>query len=121
MALAAEAEKLLETFQWLTDEQSKTIVDNEKEMAIVRQEIADVFIYLVRLADKLNVDIEKAVLDKIVLNERKYPVKLAKDNATKYNRGEDRIANCLTGFATARNHSQFHSPQKTCRATGVWV
>jgi hypothetical protein len=38
------------------------------------------------LADKLGVDIEKAVLDKITLNEKKYPVKLAKDNATKYNK-----------------------------------
>lgn len=86
MALAAEAAELLEIFQWLTDEQSKSIVDGEKEMALVRQEIADVFIYLTRLADKLGVDIEKAVLDKIAENERKYPVELAKDNATKYNR-----------------------------------
>ena len=86
MALAAEAAELLEIFQWLTDEQSKDIVDDEKEMARVRQEIADVFIYLTRLADKLDVDIEKAVLDKIAENEKKYPVELAKDNATKYNK-----------------------------------
>ena len=74
MALAAEAAELLEIFQWLTDEQSKSIVDDEKEMVLVRQEIADVFIYLTRLADKLGVDIEKAVLDKIAENEKKYPV-----------------------------------------------
>jgi dCTP diphosphatase len=86
MALAVEAAELLEIFQWLTDEQSKAIVDNETELALVRQEIADVFIYLTRLADKLGVDIEKAVLDKIAENERKYPVELAKDNATKYNK-----------------------------------
>jgi NTP pyrophosphatase (non-canonical NTP hydrolase) len=86
MALAAEAAELLEIFQWLTDEQSKAIVDDEKEMALVRQEIADVFIYLTRFADKLGVDIEKAVLDKIAENERKYPVELAKDNAVKYNK-----------------------------------
>ena len=86
MALSAEAAELLEIFQWLTDEQSKQIVNDEKEMARVKQEIADVFIYLTRLADKLGVDIEKAVLDKIEQNEKKYPVELAKNNTTKYNK-----------------------------------
>ena len=86
MALAAEAAELLEIFQWLTDEESKAIVDDEKDMVLVRQEIADVFIYLTRLADKLGVDFEKAVLDKIAENEKKYPIELAKDNATKYNK-----------------------------------
>ncbi len=86
MALSAEAAELLEIFQWLTDEQSKAIVDNEKEMELVSREIADVFIYLTRLADKLGVDIENAVLNKIAENEKKYPIELAKDNATKYNR-----------------------------------
>jgi NTP pyrophosphatase (non-canonical NTP hydrolase) len=86
MALAAETAELLEIFQWLTDDQSRRIVNDEKEMALIREEIADVMIYLVRLADKLGVDIEKAVLDKIALNEKKYPIDLAKDNATKYNR-----------------------------------
>ncbi|RJQ20813.1 MAG: hypothetical protein C4560_04500 [Nitrospiraceae bacterium] len=51
-----------------------------------REEIADVFIYLIRLADKLNIDIEKEALAKIALNEKKYPVDLSKDNAVKYNR-----------------------------------
>lgn len=86
MALAAEAAELLEIFQWLTDEQSKGIVHNEKEMARIREEIADVMIYLIRLSDKLDVDIEKAVRDKIELNEKKYPVELSRDNAVKYNK-----------------------------------
>lgn len=86
MALAAEAAELLEIFQWLTDEQSKEIVNNEKEMTMIRQEIADIFIYLVRLADKLGVDIEKAVHEKIEMNEQKYPVKLSRDSAIKYSR-----------------------------------
>ena len=55
-------------------------------MAQIKQEIADVLIYLVRLADKLNIDLEKAVLEKIELNEEKYTVELAKDNAIKYNK-----------------------------------
>jgi len=86
MALAAEAAELLEIFQWLTEEQSREIINNEKEMSLIKEEIADVVIYLVRLADKLGVDIEKAVLEKIALNEKKYPVELAKDNAKKYNK-----------------------------------
>jgi NTP pyrophosphatase (non-canonical NTP hydrolase) len=86
MGLAAEAAELLEIFQWLTDEQSKEIVHNDKEMVQIRQVIADVMIYLVRLADKLNIDVEKAILEKIELNEKKYPVELAKGNATKYNK-----------------------------------
>lgn len=87
MALAAEAaELLLEIFQWLTEDQSKDIVSSEKEIAQVKEEIADVFIYLVRLADKLNIDIEKEVFAKIKANKKKYPVKLSKNNAVKYNR-----------------------------------
>jgi len=86
MALAAEAAELLEIFQWLTEEQSKELVKNEKEMALVREEAADVFIYLARLADKLGIDIEEEVKKKIRLNEQKYPVELSKGSATKYNR-----------------------------------
>jgi NTP pyrophosphatase (non-canonical NTP hydrolase) len=86
MALAAEAAELLEIFQWLTDKQSKEIVSKEKEMSLVRQEIADIFIYLVRLADKLGVDIEKAVNEKIKMNEQKYPIELSRNNAVKHNR-----------------------------------
>jgi len=86
MALAAETAELLEIFQWLTEEQSKDIVNSEKEIAQAKEEIADVFIYLIRLADKLNIDIEKEVLAKIALNEKKYPINLSKNNAVKYNR-----------------------------------
>lgn len=86
MALAAEAAELLEIFQWLTEEQSKELVKNEKEMALVKEEAADVFIYLARLADKLGIDIEEEVKKKIRLNEQKYPVELSKGSATKYNR-----------------------------------
>ena len=50
MALAAEAAELLEIFQWLTEEQSKNITESEKDMSLIKQEIADVFIYLARLS-----------------------------------------------------------------------
>lgn len=86
MALVREAAELLEIFQWLTDQQSKEIINSEKQMALVREEIADVFLFLVRVADKLDVDIEKAALEKLEINAIKYPVKLSKGNAEKYNR-----------------------------------
>jgi dCTP diphosphatase len=86
MGLAAEAAELLEIFQWLTEKQSCEIIGNDKEMQHVREEIADVFIYLVRLADKLNVDIEKAVLEKVEINETRYPVELSRGNATKFSK-----------------------------------
>ena len=86
MALATEAAELLEIFQWLTEEQSKNIIKSKKDMDLVKEEIADVFIYFARLADKLDIDIEEEVLKKIALNEKKYPVELSKDNATKYDR-----------------------------------
>lgn len=86
MALAVEAAELLEIFQWLTEQQSKEIVTSEEQMSLVREEIADVFLFLVRLADKLNVDIEKAALEKIELNALKYPIELSRGKAEKYNR-----------------------------------
>ena len=81
MALTSEVGELNELFQWLTEEQSPNVDKDE-----IRQEIADIFIYLLRLADKLDIDIEDAVREKIKINAKKYPVDLAKGNATKYNK-----------------------------------
>ncbi len=86
MALVGEAAELLELFQWLTEQQSIEIVNDEKQMSLVREEIGDVFLFLVRLADKLEVNIEKAALEKMEINAMKYPVKLSKGNIEKYNR-----------------------------------
>jgi len=86
MALAVEAAELLERFQWLTEDQSNALHERPDDYAAVVEEIADVMIYLVRLADRLNVDLEAAVADKIRRNEAKYPVHLAYGTAVKYNR-----------------------------------
>ena len=86
MGLVRESAELLELFQWLTEQQSIDIVRSEKQMLLVREEMADVFLFLVRLADKLDVDIEKAALEKIKINEIKYPINLSKGNMEKYNR-----------------------------------
>ena len=82
MALSVEAAELLEPFQWLTPEQSCELSAEQREA--VRQEIADVLIYLIRLADVLDVDLLEAAADKLVLNARKYPVDKARGNAFKH-------------------------------------
>lgn len=85
MALAGEAGELLEIFQWLTEEQSRSICTTAKGKKKVEEEVADIAIYLARLCDKLGLDLNKAVMDKIAVNEQKYPVSKAKGNAKKYN------------------------------------
>ena len=87
MALIVEAAELVEHFQWLTEEQSQTLPP--KKLAEVEQEIADIQIYLIRLADKLGVDMEKAVNAKIELNEKKYPAEKVRGSAVKYNDCDD--------------------------------
>jgi NTP pyrophosphatase (non-canonical NTP hydrolase) len=85
-ALVVEAAELLEPFQWLKEEESRKLVDKPADYAAVCDEIADVLIYLLRLADQLDIDVEQAVADKMRRNAEKYPVALAKGNAVKYNR-----------------------------------
>jgi dCTP diphosphatase len=82
MALSVEASELVEPFQWLTEEQSAT-PDEAKRQAIA-SEIADVQIYLLRLADKLGINIEAAVAAKIQDNHRKYPADRVRGSAAKY-------------------------------------
>jgi dCTP diphosphatase len=81
-ALAVEAAELLEHFQWLTDAQSATLGPEVRKQ--VTLEIADVFLYLVRLADRLDVDLMDAARRKLAINAEKYPVALAKGSAKKY-------------------------------------
>lgn len=81
-ALAVEAAELLEHFQWLTEEQSRSLPPPKLEA--IRKELADVLIYLVRLADKLDIDLLAAARDKIAENAVKYPVEKAKGSMRKY-------------------------------------
>ncbi len=81
-ALAVEAAELLEPFQWLTEEQSRNL--SPEKLQAVRKEMADVLIYLIRLADKLEVDLLQAAREKIVENAAKYPVEKAKGSMRKY-------------------------------------
>jgi NTP pyrophosphatase (non-canonical NTP hydrolase) len=79
MALSGEAAEIIEHFQWLTEEQSRNLAP-EKQQA-VSLELADVLIYLIRLADKLNIDLIAAAYTKIQINEIRYPTARVKGDA----------------------------------------
>jgi NTP pyrophosphatase (non-canonical NTP hydrolase) len=81
-ALAVEAAELLEPFQWLTDEQGRDLPPDVR--ASVEEELADVLLYLVRLADKLDVELLAAARAKIVRNGEKYPVEKSRGSSRKY-------------------------------------
>lgn len=81
-ALAVEAAELLEHFQWLQHGRLDEL--GEARLREVKHEMADVLVYLVRLADKLDVDLVAAVQEKMVLNRAKYPADLVRGDARKY-------------------------------------
>lgn len=82
MALIAEAAELIEHFQWVDGSQSYIL--EEKTRQSVEEELADILIYLVRIADKLDVNLLKATERKIKINEKKYPVDKVRGSAKKY-------------------------------------
>ena len=82
MAMVSEVGELVEHFQWLTEEQSRHI--KKEKLPDIEEELADVLIYLVRLADKLDVDLIAVANKKIDRNAEKYPVEKARGSAKKY-------------------------------------
>ncbi len=82
MALIVEAAELVEHFQWLTHQESSTL-DTETHEAVA-MEMADVLIYLVRMAAQLDIDLLETAQKKIILNGKKYPVEQAKGTPDKY-------------------------------------
>jgi NTP pyrophosphatase (non-canonical NTP hydrolase) len=83
MALSVEVSELVEHFQWLTQEES--YIEDADRLLEIEHEIADILIYLVRLADKLGIDPLQAAFDKIAVNAKKYPAEKVKGSAKKYN------------------------------------
>jgi dCTP diphosphatase len=82
MALIVEAAELVEHFQWLSEEESAALAPAVREK--VEEEVADVLLYLVRLADTLNLDLIDAANRKIDRNEVKYPAARVRGSARKY-------------------------------------
>jgi dCTP diphosphatase len=82
MALSVEASELLEHFQWLSELEAKNLSPEVK--AEVAEEMADVLLYLLRLADGLNVDLLDAAEKKMAKNETRFPVDKVKGSAKKF-------------------------------------
>jgi NTP pyrophosphatase (non-canonical NTP hydrolase) len=82
MALSVEASELVELFQWLTEEESAAL--DEERRCRVAEELADVLWFLVRLADRLDVDLLEAAERKLAVNAAKYPVDRVRGDARKY-------------------------------------
>jgi len=82
VALSVEAGELLEHFQWMSDSDSTALAQEERDA--IAEEMADVFLYLLRLAEKLDSDLLEAAERKLAINRRKYPVEKAKGKSTKY-------------------------------------
>ncbi len=82
MALSVEVAELLEHFQWLNEEQSRRLQPDA--LAAVNEEAADILLYLIRLSDKLGIDLIAAANKKLALNARKYPVDKARGTSKKY-------------------------------------
>ena len=87
MALIAEAAELVEHFQWLSEEQSYQLPADKLEE--VRLELADIQIYLIRIADRLGVDLMKAAWDKTGMNEKRYPADKVRGDARRAAEYED--------------------------------
>lgn len=88
MALSSEVGELSDIFQWLSSEEAYEKLST-KNKDLVKEEIADILIYIIRLSDKLDIDLEQEVFEKIKKNSDKYPIELSKGNAVKYNRRDE--------------------------------
>jgi dCTP diphosphatase len=79
MALIVEAAELVEHFQWMKEEQTYELSDKQREE--VALEMADIFIYLLRIAERLDIDLAQAAEQKIRINDQRYPVAQSKGRA----------------------------------------
>lgn len=90
MALIAEAAELVEIFQWLSEPASQALTKPQQDAS--REELADILIYLVRIADKLDIDLIQAAYDKIELNELRYPADKVKGDARRASDYDDPLS-----------------------------
>lgn len=84
MALNVESSELLEIFQWMTEEKSNQLKDDPVLMEKVRDEVADIFFFLMRISAKADINLEEALLEKLKKNAKKYPVEKARGSSKKY-------------------------------------
>lgn len=85
MALNVESSELMEIFQWVSEADSNNVKNDPQKLSKLEDEVADIFYYLLRIIHKADIDLEKAVLNKLKKNIEKYPVEKARGNSKKYN------------------------------------
>jgi len=83
ISLSLEASEVLEHFQWKTLEESKNLSSEKKSQ--LKQEVADVAIYLLYLCDELDINLIESIKEKLIINEGKYSIEKSKGKNTKYN------------------------------------
>lgn len=81
MSIAIEAAELMEHFQWLTLEESRAVGSEPTKMDRIREEVADIVLYLLNFCTQLSIDLSACVTDKIEKNADKYPIELVKGRA----------------------------------------
>jgi NTP pyrophosphatase (non-canonical NTP hydrolase) len=84
MALSVECSELVEIVQWLKEEDTNQIKNDPEKIGKVRDELADIFFYLLRLAAKTDTDLGEAILQKLEKNKKKYPVEKSRGSVKKY-------------------------------------
>lgn len=87
ISLNLEASELLELFQWKEKEEFEDLENNRKLIERIREELADILIYSINLANRTGIDLSNAILDKLKQNEKRYPIEKAKGSAKKYKEG----------------------------------
>lgn len=89
MALTGEVGELVEIFQWMTETDSRQAAGEPDRAQAIAAEMADILFYLVRMADMLGIDLNKAAKSKLALNARKYPADLSRGSSQKRSAPED--------------------------------
>ena len=84
ISASIESSELLEIFQWIEDKDISEHLRDKNFRKRISEEVADILLYLLRFSQLANLDLEKICLDKIKINEKKYPINLSKGKSTKY-------------------------------------
>lgn len=82
ISINLESSELLEIFQW--EKENSEFYKNKKNLSRIKDEVADIMLYLLRFSDIAGIDIQKECIKKIEINKKRYPVRLCKGKATKY-------------------------------------
>ena len=93
ISIAVEASELLELFQWVREKDIEALLKDAAKFTMLEDELADIIILCLNLANVTGIDVSRAVMKKIVKNEAKYPVELVKGKYEKYTRLRDNMAN----------------------------